>query len=179
MQRSPWIVGLVAAGWMSCSEASAPEPQAVMFFSLSAAPEGQCILNETFELPLQSNARQAATLGLSPDEADRLVNGEARVECTVSPLEGGSYDVSFRLASGVIANFQGSGLLSAGGGEMNINFSHSAGGVAQSNCTASVKKILDGAIHIDRLVCDDMLDRKSQNIHCSGSGAFILENCSK
>ena len=179
MRRSLWFVGLAAAAIASCGEESPPEPQAVMFFSLTAAPNGTCIVNEPFELPEDSGAREAALNGLGPGEADRLVNGEARVECTVAARDDGRFDLAFRLQSGVIANFQGSGIVDSNGGEVSVSFSHSAGSVIQSDCSATVGTILDGAIHIPEILCDDMIDRRQEGTHCSARGALIFENCVK
>lgn len=171
------FVGLLAVCAAACGEESAPPPQSVMFFSLSGGASGQCIVSQQFELPLESNAREGAVRGFSPEESPRLVDGEGRVECTVAPLDTGDFEVVFRLSSGVVGNFQGRGTLGTDGGTLNVTFAHSSGVVAQSDCTATVGALLDGAVHISNLLCPDMTDSRSSNIHCNGTGAIILENC--
>lgn len=177
MQRKQWVVGIMAVVGAACGDEAPPKAQAVMFFGLSGGSDGQCIVNEQFELPTGGNAREGAIRGFAPKDSPRVVNGEARVECTVAAEESGSFEVVFRLSSGVVGNFQGRGSLTAEGGEMAVSFAHSAGVVDQDDCTATVGTVLDGAIHISNLFCPSMGNSRSENINCNGDGAIILENC--
>jgi hypothetical protein len=133
---------------------------------------------QTFQLP--DAARE--TIIDANANGDRLVDGgNDVVECTVTPADDNNFRLNARVSSGIVGNFRVNGLISPSNATVDISFVPTTTGseLEQDACTGTVSTVLAGAVWIQNLRCDRMLDARSPNIACNGSGGLIFENCLK
>jgi hypothetical protein len=168
---------------LGCGDDKPARDQAVLWLQMSTGNGQQCSSAASFNLP-DDSARSTILSGNI--EGERLVDGEddALVECTVTAgAAAGQYEVSVDLAGGAIANFSARGTVTKmpnvdGTGTFDIDFA-STFSLAQTGCTATVGEALGGALWVRNLSCPALRDPSSPSIECTGTGGFIVENCSR
>jgi hypothetical protein len=179
------VVGALAGALISttgCGDDPVAPQQAVLWFGLGPAQGMSCSSAKTYQYP--DGAR--ATVSGSSGVGDRVKDGgENLVECDVRNVAGSTtdYNVSLTFQSGEIGNFVARGVLTdpaAGGmpGTLNVNFTTGQFSLAQTQCSATAKTLVPGALWLTSLHCDALKDPSSPSIACDGTGALIFENCS-
>lgn len=166
---------------LGCGDDEPARDQTVFWMSLSANLGQMCSSIRSYSLP-DDTARSIIT---GSGQGERLVDGDdAIVECTVSESGAGQFNVAFDLSSGEIGSFGARGTVSKmpnadGTGTFNINFVTTQFSLEQDGCTATVEEALEGALWVSNLSCPTFGDPRSPSIACTGTGGFILENCSR
>jgi len=171
---------------LGCGEDKPASDQAVFWLQMSTASGQQCSSAAAFNLP-DDTARTTILAGAT--NTARLVDGEgdALVECRVAPGNGpGQFNVSVDLQGGSVANFSARGTVTKmpgvdeGTGTFDIDFA-STFSLNQQDCTATVGEAPEGggALWVKSLNCPALRDPSSPAIECTGTGGFIVENCSR
>lgn len=174
------VVGLVsiAAG---CGDDEPPPDQTAFFLGVSQATGARCNVARTFGVPDPANPLTARTVIFGDGNRDvRLEDGgDDLVECRVAQ-SGGSYQVSFELSSGEIGNLgiSGTAVAGPGGANLKVDFQTRDFFLGQEGCTGDVQFVGSGALWVNNLNCPTLADPASPSFSCTGTGGFIIENCS-
>lgn len=168
---------------LGCGDDKPAKDQTVFWFQLSQSQGQQCSSVAGFSLP--DETARGTIVGAS-GQGERLVDGDdgAIVECRVQPgAAAGQYNVSVYIQSDTVARFDANGTVTktgegTGTGTFDVNLASSFS-LGQTGCTATAQEAVGGALWIKDLTCPALRDPSSPAISCTGTGGFIIENCSR
>lgn len=168
---------------LGCGDDKPAKDQTVFWLQMSTGVGQQCSSTASLSLPDES-ARQVI---IGNGGGERLVDGDdgGVVECSVTPsATDGRYDVRFDLTGGPVASFSARGTVDKapgvpGTGSLDVYISTSQFSLNQAGCTATVQEAIGGALWVRNLSCPALRDPSSPAIECTGTGGFIIENCSR
>jgi len=179
------VVGALVGALISttgCGDDPVAPQQAVVWFGLGPAQGMSCSSAKNYQYP--DGAR--ATVSGGDGAGDRIKDGgDYLVQCDVGLASGSTnnYNVSLKFQGGEVGNLVASGVLTDGApvgmqGTLDVDFTTAQFGLAQNQCSVSVKKLFPGALWLQSVHCDNLKDPSSPSIACDGTGALIFENCS-
>jgi hypothetical protein len=185
-RRSVTFGVLVLAGAslaLGCGDEEPAKDQTVFWMQLSTSAGQQCSSTASLSLPDET----ARSVIIGNGQGDRLVDGDddVIVQCSVAPAAtADQFNVSFDLSGGAVASFSVRGTVNKvpnvpGTGSLDIDIATSQFALNQDDCAATVEEALGGALWVSNLSCPSLRDPSSPAVECTGTGGFIIENCSR